>query len=190
MDKSTVIKLSPRVPADVTLAYVTGKPVAHGKRMFSTIDKRVFFVSDAAGVQLEQKLRELGVGVGDRVLIQHDLVPTPEGKQERWNIFRTKSGIGQPAAAELRVPVEQKAAGPVRPPATDNPSVKKEYPAQHTNPAVRTGQAAQLRERAMLLVDIYADALRYAAEAHRDVNMSREDIRQLVLGAYAGQGGK
>lgn len=183
---NTVIRITPEVPVDMVLAFTEGKPVANGKMMFSTTDGRSLFVPEAAGREIQQRLNDLRIRPGDRVLIRQGITHNGGVRETSWEVYRASVAVGQQRDGSFIVPAQPgaekapPALPPPSPPAAAQPNGRPAGALEHCGPA------APLRQRATLLIDVYAGMLRYARQCHADLDMAPADIRELVAAAYAG----
>jgi hypothetical protein len=96
------IDFRPDVPVDLALAFPEGKLVKSrfkGEQiMFSSVDGRVAFVSQADGHQIQHQLRELGIRSGQRILICKERSFGPAGQVTAWKVYRA----GEPPIGEQR----------------------------------------------------------------------------------------
>lgn len=185
-----VIRMYPECPVDMVLAYTEGRVTKNGKMQFSSRDGRVLFVPQVAGRQIEQRLRDLRIQAGDRVMIRETVDHAGGERTSKWEVFRCQVGVGQQANGSFVVPAQPGADLPHRTsaPTSKSAALTKAQPetTTATNGSSHTGLAAIVREHGAILIDVYADLLRYAREQHADVNLSPADIRELVQAAYAG----
>ncbi len=103
------IQISANVPVDLSLRCLTGRQVRHGnagiRQQFLTMDGRAFYVSEQHGFELEQRLRELSIRPGERILIYKENVFGAGGvATTRLNVYRATGLVGQQADGTFLVP--------------------------------------------------------------------------------------
>ena len=189
----TIIKLTPEVPVDMTLAFAEGKPVGRGQMMFSTVDGRALYVPEPAGREIQRKLYGLGVKAGDRVLIRQSVDYSAEGRECSWEVYRAKVGCGLQGDGSFIVPSQpsgREAAAPARAAAPNGITPSSALLQHHhncsdpiTSPLAHSGLAGQLRDRANMLVDVMAACQAYARQTYPDI--TAEDVRACVVAAAA-----
>jgi hypothetical protein len=192
-----VVELQPNVPAEIALAYATGK-ICEGRFgdrvMYSLVGDRVLFVDLAVG----QKINELGVKPRQPFCI----CKTHSGKKgdsPQWRVWRRDS-LGEQPDGTFVVPSstpERVSSAPA--PAASAP-VSNLTPVNHNNgngstngnskpPAelnIHQGWAQFLLAQTNALVDVYAAALNYASQKHGN-QVKADDVRSLLTTAYISQ---
>jgi len=187
--KSAIIRLTPEVPVDMTLAYTEGKPVGRGQMMFSTVDGRVLYVPEPAGREIQRKFFALGIRAGDRVLIRQTAEYGSEGRQVSWEVYRAKVGVGvqsdgtfvvaaQPGAKEAATAV----AAPGAPIRKDAPSTITSQ--NNSSPLAHSGLANRLRDETNMLVAVLASCRSYARSTHGEL-IADDDVCSLLAAVYA-----
>jgi hypothetical protein len=179
-----VIRLMPEVPQDLRLAYPEGKTLEDGRVMLSTTDGWVLFLPADGGQAVQQQLRDLRIQPGDRVLIRESITHGPTGKTVSWEVYRAQVALGQQRDGSFVVPNQPGGAATISQVAApvsdrDNGHSTRKPP---ESPYEHSGTAAGLRERANMLVDVYAACLAYAK---RYPDVSAEDVRAFVLAVFA-----
>jgi len=182
---NTIIKLTPEVPVDMTLAYTEGKPVGRGQMMFSTVDGRVLYVPEAGGREIQRRLNDLRIKVGDRVLIRQSVDYSGAGREVSWEVYRAKVGVGAQADGSFVVPAQPGAdvASPAPVPADRiRPGVPNTISTDHHSPLEHSGRSLLMRQEAQMLLDVLASCQAYAKQCYPDI--TADDVRACVLATY------
>lgn len=181
---NTIIRLTPEVPVDMTLAFAEGKPVSKDRMMFTTTDGRSLFVPEAAGREIQRRLHGLGIRPGDRVLIRQTTSYEHGVKETTWEVHRAQVACGEQRDGSFVVPTQPGAGSPSR---IDQPRAAAAAKAplhDVAGPSLEhSGTAGLIRDRANMLIDVYAGCVRYARARNYDI--PPEHILQMVLESAA-----
>jgi hypothetical protein len=97
---SDKINFQTNLPVELALQFTQGKPVDSQfggvQHLFSTIDNRVFFVSEMVGNIIADQLKKLGVQKGEAIEICKAEVTQGRGRKSiQWIVKRVGSALGE-----------------------------------------------------------------------------------------------
>jgi len=97
---SEKIQFQTNLPVELALQYLEGKPVDSQfggvQHLFSTIDSRVFFVSEMVGGIIADQLKKLGVQKGEAIEICKAEVTQGRGRKSiQWIVKKVGSALGE-----------------------------------------------------------------------------------------------
>lgn len=189
------------VPVELALRFTAGKPIESKfstglQHMFSTVDGRVFYVSEAAGQAITEQLEKLEVQPGEFITITKAEVDSGRGKRAiRWVVAPVTDAAEPvtappppPAAVKRPVrsapPAEPEALGE-RPNGTYAVPVLKPVPVAMPVPitAEAPAWAQALLANTNVLIDVYSKVVAHAAEKHAGA-VKHEAIQSLLITAY------
>jgi hypothetical protein len=201
------LQFETNVPREVCLESLDGEPkesqYGGPQRMYTTLDRDVFYVSDAVGKIIADTCRKLKIDAGEPVVICKAEVSDGRGRKTiRWQVTRVNP-IGQQADGTFAVPAVANTNGAngsqtPAPPVTPATQVQQQpvpspigngianggngHSLPPANPLVHTGWALHLREQAQTLIDIYNDCLTYSGKYGAAVKP--DDVRSIVLSCF------
>jgi len=187
------------VPVELALRFTAGKPIESKfstglQHMFSTVDGRVFYVSEAAGQAITEQLEKLEVQPGEFITITKAEIDSGRGKRAiRWVVAPASDAaepVSVPAPAATKRPAAK--AEPVesygdRPDGTYAIPVLKPVPV--AMPAPIAAEVPQVPEWARVLlsqtnaiVDVYASALKHASRYEGAIKS--ETVQSVLISAF------
>jgi hypothetical protein len=181
-------------PVELALRFTAGKPIESKfstglQHMFSTVDGRVFYVSEAAGQAITEQLEKLEVQPGEFITITKAEIDSGRGKRAiRWVVAPVSD------AAELKRPV--RSAPPAEPEALgERPNGTYAVPALKPVPvpvampapiAAETPAWAQaLLANTNVLIDVYAQAVKHSTQYNGAVKP--ETVHSILLSVFINQ---
>ena len=183
----TKICLRPHVPVDLELAYTEGKPVESKwkgpQMMFSTVDGRVLYVPIEAGHEIQNRLRDLGIQRGERILICEQQERQGAEVLTSYEVHRIERAVGEQRDGTFVVPAQPGATRDAPPIAAPNGN----------STAVRNGDAPRLHlhlgwcqtalEEINAMTDLYSAAKTYSREKYGD-QIPEGAIQAFVVAAF------
>lgn len=192
------------VPVELALRFTAGKPIESKfstglQHMFSTVDGRVFYVSEAAGQAITEQLEKLEVQPGEFITITKAEVDSGRGKRAiRWVVAPVSDAAEPvtapppPAAAASKRPAA-KAPAPMwdefvageRPDGTYAVPALKPVPVAMPAAAAVTETpewARVLLSQTNAIVDVYASALKHASRYEGAIKS--ETVQSVLISAF------
>ncbi len=195
------------VPVELALRFTAGKPIESKfstglQHMFSTVDGRVFYVSEAAGQAITEQLEKLEVQPGEFITITKAEIDSGRGKRAiRW-VVAPVSDAAEPVTAPPPPPAAVKRPAAKAPAPTWDEFVAGERPdGTYAVPALRpvpvpvampapiAAAVAETPEWARVLlsqtnaiVDVYASALKHASRYEGAIKS--ETVQSVLISAF------
>ena len=159
------IQFVTNVPVRLCLSSIEGKPVESqfggNQYLFTTTDGRVFYVSEAVGKILHDRIRKRGITQGDEVVVCKCESDLGRGRKSiTWDIFPV-SDAAEPPPAPKPVAVAQTAAQ------------VQSQPLAWTDHLLATTNA---------LTEVYSRALQHANSLQSGIRP--DDVRSILLSAF------
>jgi hypothetical protein len=187
------------VPVELALRFTAGKPIESKfstglQHMFSTVDGRVFYVSEAAGQAITEQLEKLEVQPGEFITITKAEIDSGRGKRAiRWVVAPVSDAaepvtVPPPAAtkrpAAKAEPVEaygDRSDGTYAVPALKPVPVAMPAPIAAEVPA----WAQALLANTNVLIDVYASAVKHSTQYNGAVKP--ETVHSILLSVFINQ---
>lgn len=192
------IVFATNTPVELALRFTAGKPIESKfstglQHMFSTVDGRVFYVSEAAGQAITEQLEKLEVQPGEFITITKAEIDSGRGKRAiRWVVAPVSDAAEPVTPAAVKRPV--RSAPPAEPEALGErpngtyavPALK---PVPVAMPAPIAPAVAEVPEWARVLlsqtnaiVDVYASALKHASRYEGAIKS--ETVQSVLISAF------
>ncbi len=184
------------VPVELALRFTAGKPIESKfstglQHMFSTVDGRVFYVSEAAGQAITEQLEKLEVQPGEFITITKAEIDSGRGKRAiRWVVAPVSDAaepVSVPAPPPAKRPVAKaepvesygdRSDGTYAVPALKPTPVAMPAPIAAEAPA----WAQALLANTNVLIDVYAQAVKHSTQYNGAVKP--ETVQSMVITSY------